>query len=277
MTRNALLVAALGGALLMGCSPVQDLFSKASASPPPSMAAPYAVSPGTASWSKPPAGYLKTGMNLDGALIVGPPPTPDSPRGQADRATFEATRALAGTPAWDKAIADADLSGTHGFKSFSCAAGVTISPQATPTLTRLLLRMTDDAATLYQPAKAAFQRKRPAAGNTKPICVPREPWIETDGSYPSGHGLIGWSWALVISEVAPEHASAVLARGREFGDSRIICGVHYQSDIEAGRYLGSAMVSRLHQDRAFTADLEKARAEVAASRATGAPVGCPAG
>jgi hypothetical protein len=134
--------------------------------------------------------------------------------------------------------------------------------------------MTDDAATLYQPAKAVFQRKRPPVGNTKPICVPREKWIETDGSYPSGHGLIGWSWALVISEVAPEHASAVLARGREFGDSRIICGVHYQSDIEAGRYLGSAMVSRLHQDPAFMSDLEKAKAEVAASRAKGAPTGC---
>jgi acid phosphatase (class A) len=273
MTRNMLLVATLGGALLMGCSPVQEMFSKAAAP----KAAPYAMSPSTASWTKPPAGYLKTGMNLDGAAIVGPPPTPDSPRGKADQATFEATRALAGTPAWDKAIADADLSGAHGFKSFSCAAGVTISPQATPTLTTLLLRMTDDAATLYQPAKAAFQRSRPPVGNTKPICVPREKWIETDGSYPSGHGLIGWSWALVISEVAPEHASAVLARGREFGDSRIICGVHYQSDIEAGRYLGSAMVSRLHQDPTFMSDLEKAKAEVAASKASGAPVGCSGG
>jgi acid phosphatase (class A) len=268
MTRNMLLVATFGGALLMGCSPGHDLFSKP--------AAPYAVSPSTASWTQPPAGYLKTGMNLDGAAIVGPPPAPDSPRGKADRATFEATRKLAGTPAWDKAIADADLSGAHGFKSFSCSAGVTIGPEATPTLANLLLRMTDDAATLYQPAKAVFQRPRPPVGNTKPICVPREKWIETDGSYPSGHGLIGWSWALVISEVAPEHASAVLARGRAFGDSRIVCGVHYQSDIEAGRYLGSAMVSRLHQDPAFMADLEKARAEVAASRANGAPTGCAA-
>ncbi len=96
MTRNATLAAVLSGVLLMGCSPVQDLFSKAQP------AAPYATSPSTASWTKPPAGYLKTGMNLDGAAIVGPPPTPDSPRGKADRATFEATRKLVGTPAWDK-------------------------------------------------------------------------------------------------------------------------------------------------------------------------------
>jgi acid phosphatase (class A) len=258
MTRNALFAATLAGVLLMGCSPVQGLFSKASAP----KAAPYAVSPSTASWTTPPAGYLKTGMNLDGAAIVGPPPTLDSPRGKADRATFEATRKLVGTPAWDKAIADADLSGAHGFKSFSCAAGVTISPEATPALANMLLRMTDDAATLYQPAKAVFQRPRPPVGNTKPICVPREKWIETDGSYPSGHGLIGWSWALVISEVAPEHASAVLARGREFGDSRIVCGVHYPTDIEAGRTVAASMVARLHAEPAFAADLAAAKREL---------------
>lgn len=267
-TRNALIAVALAGLPTASCAPLQDLFS------PP--AGPVAQTQTSASWTPPPKGYLGADTGLDGAAIVGPPPAPNSPRGKADRQTFNDTRKFAGTPTWARAIADADLSGQQGFRSFSCAAGVTISPEATPTLASMLLRMTGDAATLYQPAKAVFQRPRPPVANRKPICVPREKWIETDGSYPSGHGLIGWSWALVISEVAPEHASAVLARGREFGDSRVICGVHYQSDIEAGRYLGAAMVSKLHQNAAFTSDLEKARAEVAASRATGAPTGCPA-
>jgi acid phosphatase (class A) len=269
VTRNALLAITFAGLLVAGCAPIRDAFSPPAAGP--------AQTASSASWTAPPKGYLGSDPGLDGAAILGPPPTPDSVRGKADRATFNETRKLVGTPAWDKAIADADLSGEEGFKSFSCAAGTTISPEATPTLTRLLLRMTDDAATLYKPAKAAFQRPRPPVGNTRPICVPREKWIETDGSYPSGHGLIGWSWALVISEVAPWNASAVLARGRAFGDSRIICGVHFQSDIEAGRYLGSAMVSKLHQNAAFEADLATAKAEVAASRASGAPVGCSAG
>ncbi|HWU80104.1 MAG TPA: phosphatase PAP2 family protein, partial [Caulobacter sp.] len=107
-----------------------------------------------------------------------------------------------------------------------------------------------------------------------PICVPREAWIETDGSYPSGHGLIGWAWASVIAELVPDQASPILARGKAFGDSRIVCGVHFQSDIEAGRYLGSALVTRLHDDPGFMSDLAKARAEVAASRANGPPTGC---
>ncbi|HWU15489.1 MAG TPA: phosphatase PAP2 family protein, partial [Caulobacter sp.] len=67
MTRTTLSSALLAGLLLMGCSPAQGLFSLPNA-------APYAVSPSTASWTKPPPGYLTTGMNLDGAVIVGPPP-----------------------------------------------------------------------------------------------------------------------------------------------------------------------------------------------------------
>jgi acid phosphatase (class A) len=265
MTRNILIAAGAAGLLLVGCAPIQDLFS------PPRT---YATTPPSTGWTPPPKGYLGATPGLDGALIVGPPPEPKSVRGRADRKTFNQTRKLAGTPAWDRAIADADLSGAEGFKSFSCAAGVRIGPDSTPVLARMLLRMTDDAATIYQPAKGVFQRPRPPVGNKKPICVPREKWIQTDGSYPSGHGMIGWSWGLVISEAAPDRASAILARGRTFGDSRIVCGVHFQSDIEAGRYLGAAMVSKLHQNAEFMRDLETAKAEVAASRARGAPEGC---
>ena len=270
MTRKILIAASIASiavtsVLTAACAPVQDLFS------PPRT---YAQTPPSTNWTPAPKGYLGATPGLDGAVIVGPPPEVKSTRGRADRKIFNQTRKLAGTPAWDKAIADADLSGAEGFKSFSCAAGVKIGPEDTPVLARMLLRMTDDASTIYQPAKAVFQRKRPPVGNKKPICVPREKWIETDGSYPSGHGMIGWSWGLVISEVAPDHASAILARGRTFGDSRIVCGVHFQSDIEAGRYLGAAMVSKLHQNGEFMSDLETAKAEVAASRVKGAPTGC---
>jgi acid phosphatase (class A) len=240
----------------------------------PAGAGPVATTPPSAGWTKPPPGYLAGNSGIDATAIIGPPPPPTSPRGKAERKQFEESRKLVNTPAWAQAIADADLSGKNGLKSFSCAAGVTLSAEATPTLSSMLLRMTDDAAKIYQPAKRAYQRPRPPVGNKAPICTPREPWIETDGSYPSGHGLIGWAWASVIAELVPEKASPILARGKAFGDSRVICGVHFQSDVEAGRYLGSALVTRLHDDPTFMADLAKARAEVAASKANGPPTGC---
>ncbi|MBO9547797.1 phosphatase PAP2 family protein [Caulobacter sp.] len=277
MTRFVLIAAALSGLALAGCSSdgQPSLFKanpfKAQAAKP----AAVAMTPPSAGWVKPPPGYLPAGA-IDAATIIGPPPTPDSPRGKAERAQFEETRKLVNTETWSRAIADADLSGKNGMKAFSCAAGVTLSAEATPTLASLLLRLTDDAAKIYQPAKKVYQRPRPPVGNTAPICVPREDWINTDGSYPSGHGLIGWAWASVIAELVPEKASPILARGKAFGDSRIICGVHFQSDVEAGRYLGAALVTRLHDDPGFMSDLAKARAEVAASKAKGAPEGCPA-
>lgn len=272
MTRFVLIAAALSGLALAGCSSdgLPNPFKSQAAKP-----AAVAMTAPSAGWVKPPPGYLPAGA-IDAATIIGPPPTPDSPRGKAERVQFEETRKLVNTETWSRAIADADLSGKNGMKAFSCAAGVTLSAEATPTLAALLLRLTDDAAKIYQPAKAVFQRPRPPVGNTAPICVPREDWINTDGSYPSGHGLIGWAWASVIAELVPEKASPILARGKAFGDSRIICGVHFQSDVEAGRYLGSAMVTRLHDDPGFMADLAKAREEVKASKAKGSPEGCGA-
>ena len=90
-----------------------------------------------------------------------------------------------------------------------------------------------------------------------------------DGSYPSGHTAIGWAWALILCEIAPEQTDAILARGRAFGQSRVICNVHWHSDVVEGRFMGAAAVARLHVDPAFRAEIEAAKAELAAVRAKG--------
>lgn len=230
---------------------------------------------GAADWVEPPKGYLPAGAHPDGQKILAPPPEVGSPTWKAELAQFEATRALVGSPRWTQAIRDADLSGKEAFDGFSCAAGVKLGPDTTPTLAKMLRRMIDDARPVYSPPKDFYGRKRPAVGNTAPICVPREAWLETNGAYPSGHALIGYSWSLILAELVPDQATALIIRGREFGDSRAICGVHWQSDVEAGRTLAAALVARLHADAGFQADLATARAEVAAARGLGTPERCP--
>ncbi len=89
-------------------------------------------------------------------------------------------------------------------------------------------------------------------------------------SYPSGHASIGWAWALSLAEIAPDRADALLARGYAFGTSRAICRVHWKSDIEAGRVVGAATVSRLHADPVYVAQMAEAKKEIAAARAAGA-------
>jgi acid phosphatase (class A) len=106
--------------------------------------------------------------------------------------------------------------------------------------------------------------------NKAPSCTPdEEKFLKMNGSYPSGHTAVGWAWALILGEIAPERIDQILARGRVFGESRVVCNVHWQTDVVEGRFLGAGIVSILHADPTFCADLEAAKVELAAIRAKG--------
>ena len=124
---------------------------------------------------------------------------------------------------------------------------------------------------LFRSAKNHYNRPRPMIGDSLAICLPREDWMRTNASYPSGHAMVGWSWGLILTELAPARADGLMATAKEVGESRAVCGVHFQSDIEAGRTLASAMVARLHGDPAFQKDLAKARKELAKAPAMSCP------
>ena len=217
------------------------------------------------------AGYLAAGA-IDGKRALGPPPAPDSIRGRADQATYEDQRKLDGTARWKTAQADNDLWNGGALKRYACAINHQIDAESTPVTTNMLHRVEVDVRTIGTPPKDFFARRRPALGNDKPVCVPREPWMETNASYPSGHSMTGWAWALVLSELAPDKVGELLEAGREMGTSRVICGVHYESDVEAGRTLGAGMVARLHAEPQFVADMVAAKRELAAAPPA---KGCP--
>jgi acid phosphatase (class A) len=221
---------------------------------------------------RPAGGYLTAATLPDSLAIVGAPPALDSEQAKADRAAFDASRSLEGSPRWAQAQADVELFGDKAHRSFGCAIGKEISVARTPVLSKLLDRLVLDAGGSTNAAKKKYQRDRPMIGHDEAkICVPREDWMKTNGSYPSGHAAAGFAWGLVLAELAPDKASAAVARGREFGDSRWICGVHFQSDVAAGQTMGSATVARLHAEPAFTADMALAKAELDKAPAA---VGC---
>ena len=91
-------------------------------------------------------------------------------------------------------------------------------------------------------------------------------WLAASGSYPSGHTAIGWMLALVLTDVMPDKQDALLKRGYEFGESRVICRAHWLSDTLAGRVVASATYARLQSDPVFRAQRELARQELAAPR-----------
>ena len=87
--------------------------------------------------------------------------------------------------------------------------------------------------------------------------------LSTNGSYPSGHTAIGWATALVLAEINVDRQNEILKRGYEMGQSRVICGYHFQSDVDAARLVASAVVARLHANENFMKQLEKAKKEFA--------------
>ncbi len=224
-----------------------------------------------------PRGYLPGKAAVDAGTYLAPPPAVGTPQGIADLAVYAATRKLEGSPRWRQAQIDADADTPGAPKAFDCALNAQLDPLKQPILIRMLMRASTDTDILSRPPKALYARPRPFLAQDGPICVAREQWLVRQGSYPSGHSATGWLWGLILSELAPDRAGPIMQRARSFGESRIVCGVHYVSDMEAGRVVAAVTLTRLRSDPVFMADLAVARRELAAARAaTTGPAACAA-
>jgi acid phosphatase (class A) len=225
---------------------------------------------GGAALAAPPAGYLPRGT-LDVVAILPPPPVKGSYRYEADRRIFRETRRLEGSPRWQAATEDAETGVPAMLRAFSCSVGIPLTPENAPRTTALLARLYGDLNDAVTVPKNAFKRLRPFLIDKGRICASREE-LTKSWDYPSGHTVLGWSIALILAEAVPDRASEILARGRAYGESRVVCGAHNASAIEAGRTAGAALVATLHGSPAFRDDVAAARSELAALRATpGAP------
>lgn len=215
-----------------------------------------------------PAPYLDPALLPDGAITLPPPPAPGSPALSLDQQVFLHSRKLKqqDPQRWALAIGDAQLDSDHLLASFACALGVVLDRGTAPGLYRLLDRASHDTRPQTEAAKDHFAHVRPYIGNDQPICVPRHTSLERSPSYPSGHTTLGMSLALILTELAPDRSTALLARGRTFGESRIVCGVHWVSDVQGGYLNAAALVAVLHSSPAFRADLQQAGREIATAR-----------
>ncbi|OYU74001.1 MAG: acid phosphatase [Burkholderiales bacterium PBB5] len=216
----------------------------------------------------------------DRAALLPAPPARGSPAAAADEAAHRALASQRATTRWQRATADAELlKWPQATASFACTLGMPITEHATPHLAMLLRRTLGDAGLATYAAKDSYQRTRPYVSEKETTChAADEKSLAKDGSYPSGHAALGWAWALILAELAPERADALLQRGHAFGQSRVVCGYHWQSDVDHGRQVGAAAVARLHADPTFTAQAALAKAEIDAARAQGlkSPGNCAA-
>jgi acid phosphatase (class A) len=112
--------------------------------------------------------------------------------------------------------------------------------------------------------KTYFARKRPFQIDSA-IAICDGEGSPKPTSYPSGHTTLGFTMAVVLSDLFPDKAPAFFARAKDYSYSRIVCGVHFRSDLVAGQVLGTYMGKELLENAAFRKELESARAELKAA------------
>ncbi|SDQ91585.1 acid phosphatase (class A) [Paraburkholderia tuberum] len=148
---------------------------------------------------------------------------------------------------------------------FADVLGPDFNEAGLPKTAALFEAVDHDAERVAKGGKHFFSRARPfiASRDVQPI-VPKRPGDDYH-SYPSGHATFGYLCAILLAQMIPEKRDALFARGREFGMNRVVDGVHYPSDVEAGRIDGTLVAAALMANPDFQRDFADAKAQVRAA------------
>lgn len=194
-----------------------------------------------------------------------PPPLVDSPAFALDKAAYQDGYAMKDSARWQQATRDADLSTANLAEIFSEPLGITISEKTTPVLYKMLAYMVVDAGDYAsRSAKQHYMRERPFAVYHHRTCQPEsdDAQLRKNGSYPCGHTAIGQSIGLILAQLRPDRAEQIMKRSYEFGQSRVVCDAHWQSDVNAGRIVGGVEYSRLQTLADFRGAMTEMEVEI---------------
>lgn len=182
------------------------------------------------------------------------PPASGSPEAAADLEAVRRTVATRTAAAADQARADAEVSVFR----FADVLGPGFSPEKLPLTSQLFKAVGRDASQIGLAAKLYWQRPRPSQEDSsiRPLLE-----VSTEGAYPSGHSMFGCMTAVLLGVLVPEQRPALLARGRAYADNRVVAGVHYPTDVEAGCLSGKLAAAVFLQSEQFRRDLARAGAE----------------
>ncbi len=192
---------------------------------------------------------------LDLTKVLAPAPAPDSATTREDLRILLALQASR-TPAQ---VAQANADVARSLTNFMEVLGVDVTKERAPLTHALVDKAFKDGGVIFYAAKAHWQRIRPytAFPEVKLIVPP-----ENSFSYPSGHATFGAGTAVILANMVPEKAVALYERGAQFGFERAIAGVHYPSDVEAGRIAGTVIAAFMLDNKQFKEDFKAASTEL---------------
>jgi acid phosphatase (class A) len=215
-------------------------------------------------------GYLTGPLIQALADAVPPPPAPGSPTDLADKARSNQFKTLEDSDRWLLATAHAELRPPLALQHFDCALGVRLGSTTTPNLNKLMQRLFDDSDAAAELVKARGFRARPVGDDpARRPCQRVSEAGRRSASYPSGSSTVATVYGEAFAALDPERATGARRIAHEMGLSRLVCGMHYPSDVAAGEVLGKAVFDAAAATPGFDADLAAARAELAAVRAAG--------
>jgi acid phosphatase (class A) len=192
---------------------------------------------------------------VDLVHILAPPPPVDSAAGKADlQAVLEAQRTRT-----QAEVASAQADAQISVFRFADVIGSGFKPENLPFTTMFFNRISADSKQVIIAAKAYFNRPRPFVTDSKVQPIVKEP---ANASYPSGHATFAYTDGIILANMLPERAPAIFDRAQVYAHNRVVGGVHYPTDVEAGRISGSVIDSVLLHDPHFMEDYNKSRLEV---------------
>jgi acid phosphatase (class A) len=276
--RLALLAAPLFALLISACTPTRRVavttaattaaapaapVAPAAAARATSVAAATSTSPTastTSATSAAPASTYFDAKALDLGRVLPPPPADDS---AITRGEIELMLRIQAERTPDE-IARARADASYSVFRFADALGSpdTFNAKDLPKTQALFRKVTREEGAVVQAGKRSFSRPRPFVLDTRIQPVLKEP---TNASYPSGHALWSRVIGLLLADMLPEYRAKIMARADDFAFHRVVAGVHYPSDVEAGKLAGTALAAFLLAAPAFQADYAAAKQELRAA------------
>jgi acid phosphatase (class A) len=206
--------------------------------------------------------FLAAG-EMDAATLLPPPNLSHQADELAELHRIEASR----TPEQLK-NAQAD-SANETVTMFATVPGLSFDLAKLPATAKLFADIAREEETAAGPAKKLFHRARPYTVDATLHSCAKDPSKPAFNAYPSGHATVGYAMGVVLASLIPAHAQDILARSADFAENRLVCGVHFRSDIVAGEAFGTVLAIKLMRTPSFEAEYGAAEKELRAAHIGG--------
>jgi acid phosphatase (class A) len=138
-------------------------------------------------------------------------------------------------------------------------AGIAADVKALEACEGFFVKRRQEEVAAVEAAKSAFCRLRPFKTLGSGLHPVQGAKPEDSFSYPSGHAAWGGEIGLLLIRMMPEKQSELYQRINGYARSRMIAGVHFRSDVEAGKLFGAALANALFASPDFNREFDEAK------------------